>query len=137
MNDPELDGRELTDRELLEVQTRRNLDGMDLERNGRPDLAAALYQQNLAEGFEGDFPYGRLVAWYERTGRLDEAERVLNRAIDVFKTSKRRTPADRRATLQAFRGRLRLVQRAAREAEKTARRGRKRLPLHIASPPAP
>lgn len=102
----------MSDRDTLESQTRRNLDGMELEREGRADQAIALYEQNVAEGFEGDWPYGRLVAYYERIDRLDEAERVLNRAIDVFKASKRRTGEDRRATLRAFRGRLKLVQKA-------------------------
>ena len=125
-----------SEREVLEAQTRRNLDGMELERAGRPDLAVELYEQNVAEGFEGDFPYGRLVAWYERAGRLDEARRVLERAIEVFKASKRRTPADRRSTLQAFRGRLRLVQKAAREADKAAGQGRKSkvLPMNPGPP---
>ena len=99
-------------RDTLEQQTRRNLDGMELEQRGRPDLALELYEQNVAEGFEGDWPYGRLVAYYERTGRLDQAERVLERAIEVFKGSKRRSAEERRLMLRAFRGRLRLVQKA-------------------------
>lgn len=106
------------DRDTLAEQTRRNLDGMELERGGRLDLAIELYEQNLEDGFEGDWPYGRLVAFYEREGRLDEAERVLNRAIEVFKASKRRSAEDRRATLQAFRGRLRLVKQAAKRTGK-------------------
>ena len=88
---------------------------MELERNGRLDLALELYEQNVDEGFEGDWPYGRLVAYYEKQGCLHEAERILQRAIDVFKASKRRTPADRRATLAAFRGRLRLVKKARKQ----------------------
>ncbi len=104
---------------MLEEQTRRNLDGMDLERNGRIDVALDLYEQNVAEGFEGDWPYGRLVAYYEKVGQLEQAERILNRAIEVFKASKRRTTEDRRATLKAVRGRLRLVQKAARDAAKS------------------
>jgi tetratricopeptide (TPR) repeat protein len=106
------------DRDTLVEQTRRNLDGMELERAGRMDLAIELYEQNLEDGFEGDWPYGRLVAFYEREGRLDEAERVLNRAIEVFKASRRRSAEDRRATLQAFRGRLRLVKQAAKRTGK-------------------
>ena len=102
----------MTDRGTLEQQTRRNLDAMELERNGQVDTAVELYEQNVAEGFEGDWPYGRLVAHYERTGQLDEAERVLVRAIEVFKGSKRRSGEERRATIQAFRGRLRLVKKA-------------------------
>jgi hypothetical protein len=103
------------ERERLLRQTGRNLEGMELERQGRTDEALALYQQNVAEGFEGDFPYGRLVAAFERAGDLERAAAVLERAIEVFSTTRRRTPADRRATLQAFRGRLRLVQKAARQ----------------------
>jgi tetratricopeptide (TPR) repeat protein len=105
----------VTERETLEDQTRRNLEGMDLERSGQIERAVELYERNVAEGFEGDWPYGRLVAYYEKEGRLDEAERILQRAIDVFKASKRRTPEDRRATLAAFRGRLRVVKKARKQ----------------------
>lgn len=89
---------------------------MQLERQGQIALAVELYERSITEGFEGDWPYGRLVAYYERQQRWGEAERVLERAIEVFKASKRRTPEDRRATLKAFRGRLRLVQKAAQSA---------------------
>ncbi len=106
----------MSERARLEEQTRRNLDGMGLEREGQIDRAVELYEQSIAEGFEGDWPYGRLVAYYERQQRWGDAERVLQRAIEVFKASKRRTPEDRRATLKAFRGRLRLVQKGARGA---------------------
>lgn len=102
------------ERRLLEEQTRRNLEGMELERQGRFDEAMPLYERNVADGFEGDWPFGRLVAYYERIGRLDEAKRVLERGIDVMKASRRRTTEDRRAVLKAFRGRLRLVVKAAR-----------------------
>ena len=102
----------MTGRDTLEQQTRRNLEGMELEQSGRPDLAVELYERNVAEGFEGDWPYGRLVAYYEREGRLEQAERVLQRAIQVFKGSKRRSAEERRLMLRAFRGRLRLVQKA-------------------------
>jgi hypothetical protein len=103
------------DRELADQQTRRNLEGLALEADGRTDAAVALYEQNIADGFEGDWPYGRLVAHYERIGRLDEARRVLERAIEVFTGSKRRTPVDRRAVLRAFKGRLKLVLKRIRD----------------------
>jgi tetratricopeptide (TPR) repeat protein len=103
------------DRELAERQTRRNLEGLALEADGRTDEAVALYERNIADGFEGDWPYGRLVAHYERVGRLDEAQRVLERAIEVFTASKRRTPLDRRAVLRAFKGRLKVVQKRLRD----------------------
>jgi Flp pilus assembly protein TadD len=107
----------VTDRATLEEQTRRNLDGMDLERAGEVERAVELYERNVAEGFEGDWPYGRLVAHYEKRGRFDEAERVLLRAIEVFKGTRRRSSEDRRATLNAFRGRLKLVRQAAAKAQ--------------------
>ena len=119
----------MSDRAQQEEQTRRNVDGMELERNGRLDLALELYEQNVAEGFEGDWPYGRLVAYYEKLGRYDEAERVLNRAIEVFKASKKRSAEDRRATVQVFRNRLRLVKSSAKEAARGRPRSFEPLPL--------
>jgi tetratricopeptide (TPR) repeat protein len=101
----------LEDRWLLEAQTARNLEALEAEREGRIDEAMALYERNVQEGFPGDLPYGRLVALYEKRQALDEAARVLQRAIEVFTSSTRRTPQDRRATLQVFRNRLKLVQR--------------------------
>ena len=96
----------LEERWLLEAQTTRNLEAMAAERAGQLDEAMALYERNVAEGFPGDLPYGRLVALYERRGALDEAERVLRRAIAVFETSTRRTPQDRRATIRVLKNRL-------------------------------
>jgi tetratricopeptide (TPR) repeat protein len=110
----------MDERERLERQTARNLEGMELERAGRIDEATALYEQNVAEGFEGDWPYGRLVAIYERQGALESAVAVLDRAIEVFGASKRRTAADRRATIRVFKNRMRLVKRAMRERGKPA-----------------
>ena len=74
----------------LEVQTRRNLDGMEHEAAGRTDLAIGLYERNVAEGFPGDWPYSRLVAAYERQGAYDEAERILRRAIEVTRADRRK-----------------------------------------------
>jgi hypothetical protein len=114
------------ERERLTRQTARNLEGLELERAGRVDEAIALYEQNLGEGFEGDWPYGRLVAVLERRGELERAVAVLERGIEVFAASKRRTPADRRATIRAFKGRLRLVKKAIAARDKPPRRGRGR-----------
>ena len=101
----------LEDRWLIEAQTQRNLDGLGAEQAGDLELAIELYERNIEEGFAGDFPYGRLVAIYERRGAFDQAERVLRRAIEVFETSTRRTPQDRRATIRVFKNRLRLVEK--------------------------
>jgi hypothetical protein len=99
----------LEDRWLLEAQTARNLEAMVAEQGGDVDMAISLYERNVREGFPGDLPYGRLVAIYERRGALDEAERVLRRAIEVFEQSKRRTPRARRATIGVFKNRLKAL----------------------------
>ena len=112
----------MDERERLAAQTARNLQGMELERAGRQDEALALYEQNVEEGFEGDWPYGRLVATFEKRGELERAVAVLERAIEVFSASKRRTPQDRRATLRAFKGRLRLVKKAIAQRSRAAAR---------------
>ncbi len=106
------------DREQVDLQTRRNVEALALEGEGRTEEAIALYEQNIADGFEGDWPYGRLVAYYERLGRLDDAQRVLERGIEVFNASKRRTPLDRRSVLRAFKGRLKLVLKRMRDEAK-------------------
>ncbi len=119
------------ERARLEEQTRRNLRGMELERAGDLEWAIALYEQNVAEGFEADWPYGRLVSIYERLGRPEEAIRVLEQGIAAFRASSRRTPQDRRAVIAIFRNRIRELQRKQRAAkremsrqQRAARRGR-------------
>jgi Flp pilus assembly protein TadD len=102
------------DRWLLEEQTRRNLSGLEAEQAGRIEEAIALYERNAAEGFPGDWPYGRLVAIYEKRQAFDDAERVLRRAITVFEATDRRTPSDRRAMTRTFRKRLALLERRRR-----------------------
>jgi uncharacterized protein YjiS (DUF1127 family) len=99
----------LEERWLLEAQTARNLEGLSAEQSDDIPTAIERYERNVSEGFPGDLPYGRLVAIYERRGALDEAERVLRRAIEVFEASRRRTPQDRRATVRVFKNRLKQV----------------------------
>lgn len=102
----------MSDRARLEAQTRRNLEGMELERAGRVDEAVALYEQNLAEGFAGDWPYARLVAIYTARGRSDEVVRVLERGLEVLRRSRARSASDRRALRRVFEARLQEVQQA-------------------------
>ncbi|MCC6177688.1 MAG: tetratricopeptide repeat protein [Chloroflexi bacterium] len=128
------------ERARLEVQTRRNLDGMTLEHEGRTDEALALYEQNIAEGFEGDWPYGRLVSAYERQGRFEDAERVLRRAMEVTRANRRQPAADRRMVVDGLRGRLRVLKKAAQAARRgaghTAQKGRSIVSLPMADPNA-
>jgi len=106
----------LEERWLLEAQTARNLEGLTAEHSGDVEAAIALYERNASEGFAGDLPYGRLVAIYEKRGALDEAERVLRRAIEVLGSSRRRTPQDRRATVRVFKNRLQLLEKRRKSA---------------------
>ena len=106
----------LEDRWLLEAQTARNLAGLEAEQAGQLDEAIGLYERNAAEGFPGDWPYGRLVAIYEKRQAFDDAERVLRRGIEVFQASTRRTPQDRRTMVGTFRKRLTLVRKKRRAA---------------------
>jgi tetratricopeptide (TPR) repeat protein len=107
----------------LEEQTRRNLDGMELESLGRIDLAIELYELNVAEGFAGDWPYSRLVNVYERQGAYDQAERVLRRALEVTRADRRKPAADRRTVLQGLQGRLRVLKKTAQAARGRAKGG--------------
>jgi tetratricopeptide (TPR) repeat protein len=121
------------ERAALEAQTRRNLDGMELEQAGQIEEAVALYEQNVAEGFSGDWPYSRLVSVYERRGAYDEAERVLRRAIEVTRADRRKPAPDRRMLLQGLQGRLRLLKKTAQAARQkgtsAAARGHSFVPL--------
>jgi len=117
------------------VQTRRNLDALEYEAEGRMDRAIALYEQNVAEGFVGDWPYSRLAGVYERAQRYDDAVRVLTRALEVTRADRRRPATDRRSVVQALQGRLRTlkktIQQTGRGTRKGARPGRSFIPLPI------
>ena len=112
------------ERAALETQTRRNLDGMELEKSGQTERAVALYELNVAEGFSGDWPYSRLVSVYERRGAYGEAERVLRRAIEVTRADRRKPAGDRRTLVQGLQGRLRLLKKTAQAARLVARGGK-------------
>lgn len=109
------------ERAILEEQTQRNLDAMELESAGRMDLAIELYEQNVDEGFPGDWPYSRLVLVYERQGDYEEAERVLRRAIEITKADRRRPAGDRRTVVEGLQGRLRVLKKNAQAAKKAGR----------------
>ena len=108
----------LEQRWLREEQTARNVAGLEAEQGDRLDEAIALYERNATEGFAGDWPYGRLVAIYERRQAFDDAERVLLRAIEVVAASSFRTLQARRNLVSTFRKRLTLVRQKGRAAPK-------------------
>ena len=111
----------MDDRERVRVQTARNVDGLEHEQRGEWDAAIALYEANLAEGFPGDWPYGRLVLLYGKRNQLEEVVRVLERAVEVFQALPRSQP-DRAPRLRVFRQRLKEARSALPRPEKPRRR---------------
>ena len=107
----------LEERWLLEAQTARNLEAFAAEQAGEVEQAIALYEENVREGFPGDWPYGRLSQLYVRQQAYDDAERVLERAIEVLGASQRRARADRQAQVREFRRRLRQLRQQRRQAD--------------------
>ena len=101
----------IDDRELVAAQTGRNVRALEYEAQGCLEDAIALYEQNVAEGFTADLPYGRLVAIYTKRGQPDEAVRVLERAVAVFEALPRRHPV-RTPRLKVFRARLKEARKA-------------------------
>ncbi len=113
---PEPPTETVEERRRRDEQTARNVAGLEAEQAGRIDEALRVYELNAAEGFAGDWPYGRLVAIYERRHAFDDAERVLLRAIEVFESRAFRTPQDRRSLVRTFRKRLALLRQKRRAA---------------------
>lgn len=122
------------ERERLEGQTRRNLDALEHESEGRLDLAIELYEQNVAECFVGDWPYSRLAGIYERAKRYEDAIRVLTRALEVTRADRRRPAGDRRAVVQGLQGRLRTLKKTVQETRRAGKGtpgGRSFIPLPV------
>lgn len=61
---------------IMGIMVCRNTEGGGLERAGRDADAVALYEANVADGFEGSYPYVRLIRLYLGRGLTDEARRV-------------------------------------------------------------
>jgi tetratricopeptide (TPR) repeat protein len=63
----------------------RNKLGSSLEKEGSIDNAIELYELNINDNFEGNFPYDRLAIIYRKSRKYTDEIRVLNKAICVFK----------------------------------------------------
>ena len=96
MNDNPL----LSKEENLAVE--RNLRGRELEKKGDITGAIELYELNVANDFEGDFPYNRLRVIYSKQKRYGDVVRVLERAIDVFDNKVFPNRPDRLPKLEKF-----------------------------------
>lgn len=85
----------------------RNLKGSELEKQGLVDNAIELYQANVADGFDGNFPYDRLAILFRRRKQFDREVLVLERAIEVFEALQASTRrGDVSPKLESFRARL-------------------------------
>lgn len=84
----------------------RNLRGRELERQGNITDAIELYEINIANEFEGNFPYDRLRVIYSKQGHYGDVIRVLRKAIDVFGRKVSPSRPDRLPKLERFRREL-------------------------------
>lgn len=80
----------------------RNLTARELERKGMVEDATKLYELNINENFEGNFPYDRLVIIYKKQKRMDDVVRVLKKAVYVFTHVVYKDRVDRIKKLEKF-----------------------------------
>lgn len=92
--------------ERFSIQVERNLKGQELEKSGDIERAVKLYEENAAEGFEGNYPYDRLAIIYRKQKRHSDEIRVLERAIFVFENYASPKRGDVAPKLSKFRERL-------------------------------
>lgn len=76
----------------LDKQVERNLKAKDLEKQGKINQAINLYEQNVSEGFDGNFPYDRLAIIYRKKKDIENEIRVLKKGIDVFTALSKSSP---------------------------------------------
>jgi len=88
------------------IQLERNLKGKELEKIGDVDGAIKLYENNAAEGCEGNHPYDRLAIIYRRKKQYLDEIRILERAIFVFENYASPGRGDVSPKLEKFRERL-------------------------------
>ncbi|WP_433752300.1 hypothetical protein [Paenibacillus amylolyticus] len=96
----------ITYEKLFEMQVERNLIGKGYEKEGQIDKAIELYEENVNEGFEGNFPYDRLCIIYNRMKRYADGIRVLERAVNIFENEVNKGRGDRQSKLDKFRKQL-------------------------------
>jgi hypothetical protein len=81
----------------------RNIYGNLLERTRRVDQAVDLYEANLAERFNGSYPYERLAAIYGKRGRQGDVLRVLRQGVQVVQAELEAGDPARRPQLERLR----------------------------------
>src|SRR5436190_9633035 len=63
----------------------RNSKATQAEKNGHPEKAAQLYEQNIKENYPDKFAFERLIVIYRKQKRYKDELRVINRGIEVFR----------------------------------------------------
>lgn len=96
----------ITDEALFEMQVERNLIGKGYEKKGQIDKAIEMYEANVNEGFEGNFPYDRLCIIYNKMNRYADVKRVLERAVYTFENEVYKDRGDRLPKLEKFKKQL-------------------------------
>lgn len=96
-----LHGRSAALHELLSVMVDRNLMGKELEEKGKIDQAVALYEANVADGFNGTHPYTRLRVIYTKQKNYFDAARVCQAYIALPKAGKKEDFQHHLSKLQA------------------------------------
>ena len=96
------------------AQAQRNLIASRLEKLGRVDEAIPLYEANVKEDFDGSHPYDRLATIYRKREQLDDAIRVLERAVWVFENIVPEERDGRELKLAVLRKRLERAKRLRR-----------------------
>jgi len=84
----------------------RNLKGRELEKECKIDEAIELYEKNIKEEFDGNYPYERLAIIYSKKGSLEDEIRVLEKAVWVFENIVYKGRSDRLPKLDKFKKRL-------------------------------
>lgn len=69
--------------QLLDVMVNRNLNGKTLETQGEVDKAIALYEENVLDLFDGDYPYDHLRVIYTKRNQFAKAIRVCKTFIQI------------------------------------------------------
>lgn len=87
---------------IEDIFLNRNLEGKALGKEGKIDEAIKLYEKNIKEEFEGNFPYDSLTFIYRKMGLIDEEIRVLEKAVWVFENVVYKGRADRLPKLERF-----------------------------------
>jgi len=84
----------------------RNLKGRELEKECKIDEAIELYEKNIKEEFDGNYPYERLAIIYSKKGLLEDEIRVLEKAVWVFENIVYKNRSDRLPKTDRFKKRL-------------------------------